>query len=169
MRPLAAGEPVSDYLFIERGLMQTSTLLLPTPLARACRFRTGLRRHQDYDLCLRLERAGAGFHFVETALTIWRVDRRPDRISLSHNCRECLTWIRSSRALMTERARWCLLSRHAAIHLAREGWANAAVRLVTGALRHVAIDESEAHTLLERVRFEADVRVDARANTVGAV
>ncbi len=89
---ISPGESVSNYLFAEKGLMQTSTLLLPTFLARDIWFDEDLVRHQDYDFCLRLEANGAKFRFVDKALVLWNVDTRLDRLSSTHDSINSLHW-----------------------------------------------------------------------------
>jgi len=80
-RGLEAGESVAEYLFVHEGHIQTSTLVLPRELAMEARFDEMLRKHQDYDFCLRLEKAGARFQMVPRPLLTWYHDDRPDRIT----------------------------------------------------------------------------------------
>jgi len=80
-KPVVAEERIADYLFVNSGHLQTSTLLLPVKLAREARFNPSLRKHQDYDFCLRLERCGAQFKMVDRPLLTWRHDDRTDRIT----------------------------------------------------------------------------------------
>jgi glycosyltransferase involved in cell wall biosynthesis len=62
LRPIGRAELVSDYLFLNRGYLQTSAMLLPRWLALEVLFNEMLKRHQDYDLLLRLE--GQSCQFV---------------------------------------------------------------------------------------------------------
>ncbi len=80
-RDMLPGESVADYLFVQDGHLQTSSLLLSLTLARRARFDPALRKHQDYDFCLRLEAIGARFVMVRRPLLIWHHDARPDRIT----------------------------------------------------------------------------------------
>ena len=93
-------ESVSDYLFCHQGKTLTSTLMLQRSLAVNTRFRDSLKKHQDWDFCLRLEAAGVFFSFIEQPLTIWNGDssfEHVGRISdyrLSENfIRECRTYL----------------------------------------------------------------------------
>ena len=61
--------------------MQTSTLLLPTALAKQVRFDERLSRHQDWDFVLRLVRAGAEVHYIHETLVIYDANDSPDNIS----------------------------------------------------------------------------------------
>lgn len=58
---------VSNYLFTDHGLIQTSGILLEKSLALKVPF-DDLKRHQDYQFCLSLERFGANFFMVEEPL-----------------------------------------------------------------------------------------------------
>lgn len=57
-------ERMGDYLFVDRGWLQTSSIFLSRKLARKVPFNPALRRHQDYDLLLRLEAEGSLFEMV---------------------------------------------------------------------------------------------------------
>ena len=70
-RPKKNLESVSDYLFQNSGLMQTSTLFLPAQLAKKIQFNPNLIRHQDYDFVLRAEALGAKFEYLEDTLCSW--------------------------------------------------------------------------------------------------
>ncbi|WPL14165.1 glycosyltransferase family 2 protein [Thiorhodovibrio litoralis] len=88
---IAQGEPVLDYMFCRDGFIQTSGLLLARDLAREVRFRE-IRRHQDYDFCIRLEKAGTTFLMVRDPLYIWDNQFYPDRISRNFDARQSLAW-----------------------------------------------------------------------------
>ena len=100
-----SNETVSDYLFCNKGKTLTSTLMMHRSLAINTRFRDSLRKHQDWDFCLRLEAAGAIFSFIEQPLTIWNGDSRFEHVGrisdyrLSENfiC-ECRTYLSSKAA-----------------------------------------------------------------------
>lgn len=88
------GGLIAKYLFVQHGLIQTSTLMVPASVAKTVRFDDGLRKHQDLDFCLRLEEAGVGFKFLEQPFAEWRIDFRPDRTTLRVAPEESLLWIR---------------------------------------------------------------------------
>lgn len=67
-RAIELQESIGDYLFVNRGFMATPTFFLPRQLAIETPFNEELRRHQDYDLLLRLEARGC--RFVMTALPL---------------------------------------------------------------------------------------------------
>ena len=92
------GVALGDYLFthkIRRSLpevgrqaaplmdgcfAQTSSLLLPTPLAAATPFRTELNQYEDMAFLLDLDRKGVDFLLVEEPLTLQNDDDRPGRL-----------------------------------------------------------------------------------------
>jgi glycosyltransferase involved in cell wall biosynthesis len=80
-----AGEAIADYMLKSGHVVQTSTLLVPSELARRVRFSAELRRFQDLDFVLRLAAAGAAPLFVDEALVEWRSApasvSRPTRVS----------------------------------------------------------------------------------------
>lgn len=64
------GESIGDYLFVGRGWLQTSSIMVSREVALQVPFNPTLRRHQDYDLLLRLESKGCRFEMVPRALVI---------------------------------------------------------------------------------------------------
>lgn len=107
----AAGEPLSEYLTVRRGLfhgdgfIQTSTILAPTELLRRVPFRVGLRRLQELDWTLRaLSHDGVELVYAAEPLVVWHQDEDRPRLSLDSPWQESLEWLRSSRPLLTRRA-----------------------------------------------------------------
>lgn len=82
--PKAPHESIAEYLFVSGGHIQTSSIFLPTALAARTRFDPSLRKHQDYDFCLRLEEQGACFLLVDQPLVKWHHGSRPDRITTTY-------------------------------------------------------------------------------------
>jgi glycosyltransferase involved in cell wall biosynthesis len=66
-------EPFLNFLFSPLGGAQTSTLILKTGFAREVRFDPQLKRHQDYDFCMRLVEKGAVFIQHWQALSHWHM------------------------------------------------------------------------------------------------
>lgn len=106
-----AGEPISEYLTVRRGLfygdgfIQTSTILAPTELFRRVPFTVGLRRQQELDWTLRAVRHGdVGLIFADEPLVLWHQDENRERISLEMPWRQQLDWLRANRELFTPRA-----------------------------------------------------------------
>lgn len=70
-RAIGKTEDVGEYLFVDNQLIQTSAIVMPRALAARVRFDPQLRKGQDLDFCLRLQRAGAHFRMIEEPLVIW--------------------------------------------------------------------------------------------------
>ena len=84
----AAGEPISEYLTVRRGLfygdgfIQTSTIMAPTELLRRVPFTVGLRRQQELDWTLRAVRHDdVELIFAAEPLVLWHQDEDRERIS----------------------------------------------------------------------------------------
>lgn len=103
--PRPAGTPLSEWYLIGKCTYQTSTLLLPTVLARTVRFDPRLKRHQDWDFTLRLEAAGARFSYVHDCLAIYDSPPAQTRISQVRTSQPTLDWFASAAWLTTPRAR----------------------------------------------------------------
>lgn len=106
-----AGEPLSEYLTVRRGLfhgdgfIQTSTILAPTELLRRVPFADGLRRMQELDWTIRaLDHAGVDLIYAAEPLVIWHTDENRPRISHASPWQDSLAWVRRSRPLLTPRA-----------------------------------------------------------------
>jgi hypothetical protein len=95
-------EPIANFILSPRGGAQTSSLLLPTRLARAARFDPELPRHQDYDFCLRLAECGATFHHIETPLGYWY--RRGDNAGKGGTLEFCERWLQQNAGRLPRRA-----------------------------------------------------------------
>lgn len=66
-------DSVSDYLFAQNGLMQTSTFFLSKQLTEKIRFNPRLPRHQDYDFILKAEHCGVHFSYTKEPVGQWIV------------------------------------------------------------------------------------------------
>lgn len=114
LRSKNEGESVAEYLFLGQayeGLMQTSSLMISRSLIAQTRFRSKLKKHHDFDLVIRLETQGAFFLYVPEPLTIWRHDRRCDRLSNNRNYRDSVKWIGQCQSLISRRAKFGFLYR----------------------------------------------------------
>ena len=85
--------------------MQTSTLLMPTVLAKQVRFDERLSRHQDWDFVLRLVRAGVEVRYIHDTLVIYDANDYPDKISAQKSIRPTVDWLKLAGPLITPRAR----------------------------------------------------------------
>ena len=103
-RALEHGRPVSDYLIIQGGRMQTSTLLVPRKLAAEVLYDERTRRHTDYGFVMRLEAAGARFLMVEDCLVDWRQAAARNRVSSATDYKRSSEWLYHHRKYMTPRS-----------------------------------------------------------------
>jgi glycosyltransferase involved in cell wall biosynthesis len=99
-RPPRPGEDISCYFLVHRCTFQTSTLLVPTDLARSVRFDARLRRCQDWDFVLRLIRGGATFVYCHEPLAKYWNNADPLRVSQQSSIEATLFWIESAQHLM---------------------------------------------------------------------
>ncbi len=97
-------ETLAEYLFCNRGEMFTSTLLLHKSLLLSTRFRENLRKHQEYDLCLRLEAQGVFFSFLDKPLTIWNADPSYEHVGRIPNYRLSENFIYENKAYISPKA-----------------------------------------------------------------
>lgn len=97
-------ETLADYLWLGRGEMLASTLIVSRSLALANLWRSDLPKHQDLDFVLRLGQQGAEFIFVDRPLTIWHNEERGDRVSRLNGYQPSLDWIESYRERISQRA-----------------------------------------------------------------
>jgi amylovoran biosynthesis glycosyltransferase AmsB len=74
LEAMQRGETVAEYLFGPRGWMQTSTIVLPLADGRRISFNPDLKRHSDYDFCIRASSLGYRFHLIEEPLVRYNVD-----------------------------------------------------------------------------------------------
>lgn len=71
-RKLGCDEHVSDYLFVSKQLIQTSTIVLAREMALKIRFDERFIRHQDYDFVLRAQQVfNCEFIMINESLTIY--------------------------------------------------------------------------------------------------
>ncbi|MBE0434371.1 MAG: glycosyltransferase [Methylomicrobium sp.] len=78
-RKINKNEKISDYLFISKCLIGTSSLVMHKSFALKLKFDPACQKHQDYDLLLRAEQAGANFFFIDKPLCV-----REYRMTNSH-------------------------------------------------------------------------------------
>jgi len=70
---IAPKQKISDYLFVQGGVIFTPTILVKSFLAKSVEFNEELRRHQDYDFLLRCEvkNIKIGFTNKPTVIVHW--------------------------------------------------------------------------------------------------
>ncbi|BAV63564.1 glycosyltransferase family 2 protein [Sphingobium cloacae] len=104
-RGIREGEDVGEYLFCANQFMQTSTMVMSTPLAQKVLFDPALKKGQDLDFCVRLQGAGARFRMIEQPLTIWLDATEAGRTSYVKGYETSLDWLERCGHMLTGRAR----------------------------------------------------------------
>jgi glycosyltransferase involved in cell wall biosynthesis len=105
-------EPVGDFLFAQGELIPTPTIIARRQWLRQVPFRPGLRRHQDLQLLLDLEAAGARFHFVPVVGSAihWSTAARPrskgESPAFSHR------WVQANAPCLSREARRGIVHTH---------------------------------------------------------
>ncbi len=112
-RPPHPGEDISRYFLVHCYTFQTSTLLVPTELAKVVRFDERLKRHQDVDFGLRLVKGGAKALYWHEPLAAWWSEHDPNRVSVQKSIDPTLVWLQTAGHLMTPDAAAALYFRHA--------------------------------------------------------
>jgi glycosyltransferase involved in cell wall biosynthesis len=78
-------QALSDYIFLDCGVINTSTWLAEKLLFQRFPFDSRLSQCEDYDLLLRMESAGVEFVCCQTPTTVTNRDPRADRLSTRLN------------------------------------------------------------------------------------
>ena len=148
-RGIEPEETVGDYLFAGEGMMQTSTLVVPRTLFEKVRFDPTVRNLEDYDLCLRLERAGARFRMLRRPLVVWYDHATDARVSHGSSAAYIEAWADRRRGLLSGRAYHGCIARYYVPASIRSRPIDAIGRLIV-ALRHGGVGPGRATTLLLR-------------------
>jgi glycosyltransferase involved in cell wall biosynthesis len=111
MRRYEREKPISEFLFCRRSLrdgpfaMQTSTLLARRDLMLAVPFKSGLKRHQDWDWVLRVERIpGAEFAVIEEPLVIYRTEDGRESVGRAQDWVFSMQWGKEMQGFFSARA-----------------------------------------------------------------
>jgi glycosyltransferase involved in cell wall biosynthesis len=103
-RGMRAGEAMGDYLLRDRGFIQTSTLALPTSLARQIRYAEGLPFGQDTDFAIRASHAGVAFTMLERPSAVWSDRFDPKRVSSGRSANAREAWLVSVSNMISDKA-----------------------------------------------------------------
>ncbi|MGG4548002.1 glycosyltransferase [Rossellomorea marisflavi] len=98
-------ENLMEYILVEGNEVQTSSYILPTLLAKNTLFNENLKKHQDWDFCLRLLKNGAQLYNIPESLSVWNVGKSDTRISNSYKSENVsLTWFNNNKVWFTKRS-----------------------------------------------------------------
>ena len=100
------GEDPGEYLFLNGGFVQTSSLFVARALLQEARFSTELQMYEDFLIFLELMAARADYLWLDRPLTYWRNDQRADRLSArsSNVVRNGRVFVRLAAPLMSRHA-----------------------------------------------------------------
>ncbi|WP_449473037.1 glycosyltransferase family 2 protein [Sphingobium chungangianum] len=104
-RGIRDGEDVGEYLFCANQFMQTSTMVVPSDMARKVLFDPALKKGQDLDFCVRLQGAEARFKMIDEPLTVWLDATEDGRTSYVRGYETSLDWLDRCGHMLTDRAR----------------------------------------------------------------
>jgi len=103
-RAIRSDEDMSTYLLCDRGFLATSTIVVPTEMARNIRFDENLPAAEDTDFAIRAALAGARFVMAKDPGMIWRDWADPNRLSSGRRCESMKGWIDGLRPRIAEKA-----------------------------------------------------------------
>lgn len=110
-------EPICEYMFKTGCGFPTDVFFCSRSLAIAVPFRSGLKKHQDWDWLLRvMAQPGLGIAFLSDPLAVWHDMPDEARISSNSDWQFSLSWARENRNVFTAKgyslfvARVCLRS-----------------------------------------------------------
>jgi len=127
-------EHIADYLFRDRGFVQTSTLIVPARLAKQVKYDEQLHFGQDPDFAIRLVHAGAHLQMLPEPGAVWNDRWSPSRLSSKHDPEVRLAWLERTKKLLTRRAYLADRGWHVAKAYARQGKSGKALALYLRAL-----------------------------------
>jgi glycosyltransferase involved in cell wall biosynthesis len=128
-------DDLAYYLIVERNYMQTSGLLGPSELFRRYPFDEALRRHQDFDLVLRMHADRVRLLYCEDKNVFYDDTTSDDRISKLHRPEQTLDWMRKS-SLLNRRVRSELYVHYVGLIMVHNRWFAGLYYVVLGILLH---------------------------------
>ncbi len=135
LRGIAAGEPVSEYLFLRNGMIQSSSMVFSKAVAERLQFDVTSAPHDDWDLVLRAGQTGVKFCYIDEVLAQWNVRRMAGRSNRDRS-EVSLNWLKDRASLFTPQARSAFLVNIIVPKLAAEGSWAAALSLFCRELRN---------------------------------
>ncbi len=132
-------ESVATYTFRFNSDITMIAVMLSRELAVRVKFTERLRRHEDVDFLMRLEREGATFRFIPTPYAIYYRDERIDRISVAPDPEPSISWIQDWAHELSDHEIRAFNARIVAPLLASRGLRARSTWLVTQAAWHRSI------------------------------
>ncbi len=97
-------EDISEYLFCNRGFVQTSSLILRTKLASKVKYDETISAGDDNDFAIRLINNGAKLIMLDDPGIIWNDSSSPSRLSNANNPEERERWLKKIKPIITKKA-----------------------------------------------------------------
>lgn len=138
------GEPLSEYMFVANGNLQTSTWMVSRAVCAEFPFEPALRRHQDWDFLLRLAAARVDFLFLAEPHGHRVCAPAPDRLSDIADAEYSRSFVEQRRALFTPAARAAFGARTLAWQLYKCGHRQAALDCVWRGWRERGLSAGES-------------------------
>lgn len=104
-RWLENDEDLSDFLIVERQYLQTSGFLLPRKTALKFPFDESLRRHQDWDLLLRIRSHGTSLHHCSADTVFYGSDDTGFRVGQMTTTEPTIHWLQTRSGLLSRKAK----------------------------------------------------------------
>jgi len=96
---------ISEYLFLDDGFIQTSSIVCSKKIAEQVMFNEKFQRHQDYDFVLRAFQMGITFKFINKELVVYRADIKPN-LNKGEGYNFSKKWLSNMRKYMNEEGYW---------------------------------------------------------------
>lgn len=103
------GDNILEYILLDKNWVQTSTYMFSSKLGKETLFNPTLKKHQDWDFCLRLSKNGARFVNLPEHLTTYYLDERDGRIGNNNKYLQSLSWLESVEDSISEEVRQAFL------------------------------------------------------------
>lgn len=100
-----ASYPIEDYMVPEMQSMQSSGLLFSTSFGQKVRFDDNLRKHQDIDFVMKLDRAGGKFVLCAENTVFYVNTTYSDRVSMNPKPELTLTLLNKWKGAISSRTR----------------------------------------------------------------
>lgn len=112
---------IGDYLFCNNGRIGTSGTVLHHNFALEIQFDPNCQKHQDYDLLLRAEDAGANFYFVKKALGVREYRKTGSHVGALHIPSYSCGWYNAHSHLLSKPAQVGFLYMHVLDTIVKKG------------------------------------------------
>ncbi|CAN7290606.1 glycosyltransferase family 2 protein [Rhizobium sp. LjRoot254] len=136
--PLRGFDPDRDdlayYFVVERNYMQTSGLLAPLALFKKYPFDEHLKRHQDFDLLLRMRADNVRLLYCADENVIYDDTEYEGRISKAYKPRPTLDWMKKASKSMSRHVRSELYVYYLGVKMFRHGQYSGALYIAIGVL-----------------------------------